>query len=51
MIVVAVGGLFVNLAARGCVTGDHHDDLNGARRVVDIMGDACGSVARSSREC
>jgi cobalt-zinc-cadmium efflux system protein len=44
MIVVAMGGLVVNLVSAWLLHGEHHDDLNmhGAR--LHIIGDALGSV-------
>ena len=44
MIVVACGGLFVNLACAWLLHGDHHDDLNMHGAWLHIMGDALGSV-------
>jgi cobalt-zinc-cadmium efflux system protein len=44
MIVVAVGGLFVNLACAWLLHGEHHDDLNVHGAWLHIMGDALGSV-------
>jgi cobalt-zinc-cadmium efflux system protein len=44
MIVVAVGGLVVNLACAWLLHGDHHDDLNVHGAWLHIMGDALGSV-------
>jgi cobalt-zinc-cadmium efflux system protein len=44
MIVVAVGGLFVNLACAWLLHGDHTDDLNVRGAWLHIMGDALGSV-------
>ena len=44
MIVVATGGLFVNLACAWLLHGDHHDDLNVRGAWLHIMGDALGSV-------
>ena len=44
MIVVAVGGLVVNLACAWLLHGDHHDDLNMHGAWLHIMGDALGSV-------
>jgi cobalt-zinc-cadmium efflux system protein len=44
MIVVAVGGLLVNLACAWLLHGDHHDDLNLHGAWLHIMGDALGSV-------
>ncbi|MCA1566420.1 MAG: cation diffusion facilitator family transporter [Acidobacteria bacterium] len=44
MIVVAVGGLFVNLVCAWLLHGDHHDDLNVHGAWLHIMGDALGSV-------
>ncbi|HYG09023.1 MAG TPA: cation diffusion facilitator family transporter [Pyrinomonadaceae bacterium] len=44
MIVIAVGGLFVNLVCAWLLHGDHHDDLNLHGAWLHIMGDALGSV-------
>jgi cobalt-zinc-cadmium efflux system protein len=44
MIVVATGGLFVNLTCAWLLHGDHHDDLNVRGAWLHIMGDALGSV-------
>jgi len=44
MIVVAAGGLFVNLCCAWLLHGDHHDDLNMHGAWLHIMGDALGSV-------
>ncbi|HEV2802928.1 MAG TPA: cation diffusion facilitator family transporter [Pyrinomonadaceae bacterium] len=44
MIVIATGGLFVNLACAWFLHGDHHDDLNVHGAWLHIMGDALGSV-------
>jgi cobalt-zinc-cadmium efflux system protein len=44
MIVVAVGGLVVNLVCAWLLHGDHHDDLNLHGAWLHIMGDALGSV-------
>ncbi|HYO99475.1 MAG TPA: cation diffusion facilitator family transporter, partial [Pyrinomonadaceae bacterium] len=44
MIVVAVGGLMVNLVSAWLLHGDHHDDLNMRGAWLHIMGDALGSV-------
>jgi cobalt-zinc-cadmium efflux system protein len=44
MIVVAVGGLFVNLSCAWLLHGEHHDDLNVHGAWLHIMGDAFGSV-------
>ena len=44
MIVVASGGLFVNLACAWLLHGEHHDDLNVHGAWLHIMGDALGSV-------
>ena len=44
MIVVASGGLIVNLACAWLLHGEHHDDLNVHGAWLHIMGDALGSV-------
>jgi cobalt-zinc-cadmium efflux system protein len=44
MIVVAVGGLVVNLSCAWMLHGQHHDDLNVHGAWLHIMGDALGSV-------
>ena len=44
MIIVAAGGLVVNLACAWLLHGDHHDDLNVHGAWLHIMGDALGSV-------
>jgi cobalt-zinc-cadmium efflux system protein len=44
MIVVAVGGLCVNLVCAWLLHGDHHEDLNVHGAWLHIMGDALGSV-------
>jgi cobalt-zinc-cadmium efflux system protein len=44
MIVVASGGLVVNLVCAWLLHGDHHDDLNLHGAWLHIMGDALGSV-------
>jgi cobalt-zinc-cadmium efflux system protein len=44
MIVVAAGGLVVNLVCAWVLHGDHHDDLNVHGAWLHIMGDALGSV-------
>jgi cobalt-zinc-cadmium efflux system protein len=44
MIVVASGGLLVNLACAWLLHGEHHDDLNVHGAWLHIMGDALGSV-------
>lgn len=44
MIVVATGGLLVNLFCAWLLHGDHHDDLNMRGAWLHIMGDALGSV-------
>lgn len=44
MIVVAVGGLCVNLFSAWLLHGDHEEDLNVRGAWLHIMGDALGSV-------
>ena len=44
MIVVASGGLLVNLACAWLLHGDHHDDLNVRGAWLHVLGDALGSV-------
>jgi cobalt-zinc-cadmium efflux system protein len=44
MIVVAVGGLLVNIVCAWLLHGDHHDDLNVRGAWLHIIGDALGSV-------
>jgi cobalt-zinc-cadmium efflux system protein len=44
MIVIAAGGLAINLACAWLLHGDHHDDLNLHGAWLHIMGDALGSV-------
>jgi cobalt-zinc-cadmium efflux system protein len=44
MMMVAAGGLFVNVACAWVLHGDHKDDLNVRGAWLHIMGDALGSV-------
>ena len=44
MMVVAGGGLAVNLACAWILHGDHHDDLNVRGAWLHVIGDALGSV-------
>jgi cobalt-zinc-cadmium efflux system protein len=44
MMLVASGGLFVNIACAWVLHGDHKDDLNVRGAWLHVMGDALGSV-------
>ncbi len=44
MMIVAVGGLAVNLACAWILHGDHEDDLNVRGAWLHVIGDALGSV-------
>ena len=44
MIVVATGGLFVNLLCAWLLHGDHEEDLNVRGAWLHVLGDALGSV-------
>ncbi|HEY0379005.1 MAG TPA: cation diffusion facilitator family transporter [Pyrinomonadaceae bacterium] len=44
MMIVAAGGLVINLACAWMLHGDHEDDLNVRGAWLHIMGDALGSV-------
>jgi cobalt-zinc-cadmium efflux system protein len=44
MMLVATGGLIVNLVCARLLHGDHHDDLNMRGARLHIIGDALGSV-------
>jgi cobalt-zinc-cadmium efflux system protein len=44
MILIATGGLFINLACAWILHGDHEDDLNVRGAWLHILGDALGSV-------
>jgi cobalt-zinc-cadmium efflux system protein len=44
MLLVATGGLFINLACAWLLHGDHKHDLNVRGAWLHVIGDACGSV-------
>lgn len=44
MILIATGGLIINLICARLLHGDHHDDLNVRGARLHIIGDALGSV-------
>ena len=44
MVIIAFGGLLVNVVCAWMLHGDHHDDLNVRGAWLHIIGDALGSV-------